>query len=113
MCPHMVTFVVSGFGRSPSTNRLSADSRANVNVFAPSDLLDQVQYVTGEAPALLRTMEDFTQVQYDLPGLDLFAVPDLKSEASGNWGLNTFRYGNFNEISRHTKRVAGSDTETW
>jgi aminopeptidase N len=38
-------------------------------------------------------MEDFTGSRYELPGLDLFAVPYLKPEAAGNWGLTTFRYG--------------------
>lgn len=86
----MVAVVVSELGQSTESYRGAA-----VNVFARPDASDRVQYVSGEAPRLLRAMEDFTETRYELPGLDLFAVPDFKSDAAGTWGLNTFRYGDY------------------
>jgi len=85
---HMVTFVISGFD-STTTGSIAGDSP--VYVFTDVDRLDQVKYVSGEAPKLLAAMESFTEMPYELPKLDLFAVPDFKSDAMGNWGLNTYR----------------------
>jgi len=86
---HTVAFVVTGFD-STTTGGVSGGSP--VYVFTDADRLNQVQYVSGEAPKLLAAMERFTEVRYELPKLDLFAVPNFKSDAMGNWGLNTFRY---------------------
>lgn len=88
MSTHAVSFVVNGFVRLTSGG-LGGDSV--VNVFASDEHSDQIQYISGEAPELLKFMENFTGIRFDLPKLDLFAVPDFKSDAMGNWGLNTFR----------------------
>jgi len=85
---HMVAFVISGFD---STTVRSVSGNSPVYVFTDVDRLDQVKYVSSEAPKLLAAMESFTEMRYELPKLDLFAVPDLKSDAMGNWGLNTYR----------------------
>lgn len=90
MSPHMVTLVASKFDWY---SRSATDITSPVRVFTHTDYLDQVQYVAGEAPKMLKAMETFTGVRYDLPKLDLFAVPDFKSDAVGGWGLNTYRYG--------------------
>lgn len=83
---HQVAFIVSSF------DCLSTTENRAINVFARPGCSDQIRNVVSEAPLLLRAMEDFTEVQYELPVLNLFAVPDLKSDAMGNWGLNTYRY---------------------
>jgi len=85
---HMVVFVISRFN---STTTGSTAGNSPVYVFTDVDRLDQVQYVSSEAPKLLAAMESFTEMRYELPKLDLFAVPDFKSDAMGNWGLNTYR----------------------
>jgi aminopeptidase N len=85
---HTIAFVVSGFNWM--TNGSVAGS-SPVYVYSDADRSGQLQYVSDEAPKLLAAMERFTELQYDLPKLDLFAIPDFKSDAMGNWGLNTFR----------------------
>lgn len=85
---HMVAFVVSGFGQSTSGG---VGGSSAIYTFSRPEYLDQIQYISGEAPKLLKVMEDFTESRYELPKLDLFAVPDFKSDAMGNWGLNTYR----------------------
>lgn len=85
---HMVSFVVSGFGQSASGG---IGGNSTIYTFSRPDYLNQIQYVSGEVPKLLKTMEDFTESRYEMPKLDLFAVPDFKSDAIGNWGLNTYR----------------------
>lgn len=82
MSTHMVAFVVSGFDRTASDGGV---------VHAYSRDPDRMKYVSGEAPRLLKAMEDYTELQYQLPKLDLFAVPDFKTDAMGNWGLTTYR----------------------
>jgi len=85
MSTHMVGFVVNKFERTAS----GGDSA--IYTYTHADYSNRVQYVSGEAPRLLKAMEDFTELKYQLPKLDLFAVPDFKSDAMANWGLTTYR----------------------
>lgn len=64
-----------------------------MNVLTGNGRSDQSRYAADAAPRLLTTMEEYTEMRYDLPALNLLAVPDLKKDATGNWGLNVFRYG--------------------
>lgn len=86
---HMVAFIVNGFN---STTTGGGGGRSAIYVFTDAGRMDQVKYVSGEAPKLLAAMERFTEMQYELPKLDLIAIPDFKSDAMGNWGMSTYRY---------------------
>lgn len=87
MSTHMVAIVVSGFEGIESGGGIGTSAYA----FTRSEYSDQIRYVSGEASDFLRAMENFTELRYELPKLDMFAVPDLKSDAMGNWGLTTYR----------------------
>lgn len=89
MSTHMVVFVISAFNGS-TTEGLEGESP--VYTFTRNNYLPQIRYVSEKAPELLKAMENFTEIQYNLPKFDMFAVPDLKSNSMGNWGLTTFRY---------------------
>lgn len=87
MATHQVAFIVSSFNGT-----FSNGVGSEIYAFTHLDYSDQIKYVSDEAPRLLKAMEEFTNISYELPKLDLFAVPDLKSDAMGNWGLTTYRY---------------------
>lgn len=89
MSTHMVAFVISGFNESTSGG---LEGESPIHTFTQVDYLDQIRYVSEKAPELLKAMEDFTEIQYNMPKFDMFAVPDFKSNSMGNWGLTTFRY---------------------
>lgn len=86
MATHQVSFIVSSF------NGTSSGNGSGIYAFTHTDYADQIQYVSDEAPRLVKAMEEFTGISYDLPKLDLFAIPDFKSDGMGNWGLTTYRY---------------------
>lgn len=88
MSTYMVAFIVSGFDVFVTGG---FDYESSMYVFTRADNLDQIQYVLDEAPQLLMAMEDFTEMWFYMPKFDMFAVPDLKSHAMGNWGLIILR----------------------
>lgn len=85
MATHQVAFVISGFdGTTDVDNKILS--------FTHAEYSEQISYILGEIPGLLAAMQNFTELSYELPKFDLFAVPDFKSDAMGNWGLTTYRY---------------------
>ncbi|XP_050432744.1 uncharacterized protein LOC126840826 [Adelges cooleyi] len=82
---YLVAFFVGDF--------VSWDSSSKVNVYTRNDnyYLKQTKYALDVAPKLLKAMELFTGIKYELPKLDLVALPDLGFGAMENWGMNTFR----------------------
>lgn len=86
---HQVAFVISDFQGSA---KHCVGKNTTIYSFTRDEYADQIQYVLNEAPRLLAAMESFTETLYELPKLDLFAVPDFKTDAMGNWGLTTYRY---------------------
>lgn len=86
---HQIAFIVSSFNGTSSNG---VGSISEIYAFTHLDYSDQMKYVSDEAPWLLKAMEEFTNISYELPKLDLFAVPDFQSDAMGNWGLTTYRY---------------------
>jgi len=86
---HQVALIVSQF---ESNTESGVGKNGVVHGYTHVDYLDQIKYISIEAPGMLAAMENFTDMKYALPKLDLFAVPDFKSDAMGNWGLTTYRY---------------------
>lgn len=89
LATHQVAFVVSEFDAT-ANGEMTNDN--NIYAFTHSDYSEKINYIIGETPGLLSAMQNFTELNYMLPKLDLFAVPDFKSEAMGNWGITTYRY---------------------
>jgi aminopeptidase N len=72
------------------------DFVANVNnsavkVYARADSVNQTKYVGSEAQKHLDVLSKYTGIKYMLPKMDLLAIPDFKSGAMENWGMNTYR----------------------
>lgn len=62
-----------------------------VSVYAVPNKLDQAEYALDAAVKLLEFYQEYFDVKYPLPKLDLVAIPDLQAGAMENWGLITFR----------------------
>ncbi|XP_050434289.1 aminopeptidase N-like [Adelges cooleyi] len=80
---YLVAFFVGEF--------VSLESSSKINVFTRPEYLQHTEYALDIAPKLLEAMELFTGIEYELPKLDLIALPDLGFGAMENLGINTFR----------------------
>lgn len=63
----------------------------NIAMYTRRELIDNTEYMMGQAPNLLNGVETFTQIPYMLPKLDLVGVPLRYANNMGNWGLNTHK----------------------
>ncbi|KAF8776973.1 Glutamyl aminopeptidase like protein [Argiope bruennichi] len=87
MSTYLVAFVVCDF---KALQKTSPDG-VNVRVLVPPEQLNQAQYALDTAPKVLHFFQQFFNISYPLPKLDMIAIPDFGPGAMENWGLVTFR----------------------
>lgn len=83
MSTYLVAFVVSDFAHK---------SDGNFSVWARKDAIESANYALHVGPKILKHLEEFFQIKYPLPKVDMIALPDFNAGAMENWGLITFRY---------------------
>lgn len=82
MSTYLVAFAVTDFRYM---------SRGNFSVFARPDAINSAEYALSIGPKILRFLENFFQIPYPLPKMDMIALPDFNAGAMENWGLITYR----------------------
>ncbi|KAG5672285.1 hypothetical protein PVAND_002422 [Polypedilum vanderplanki] len=82
MSTYLVAFVVSDFVNN---------SDSSVSVWARSDTIQSTNYALSIAPKVIKFLEDFFDIKYPLPKVDMIAIPDFQFGAMENFGLITFR----------------------
>ncbi|XP_057687478.1 leucyl-cystinyl aminopeptidase [Corythoichthys intestinalis] len=89
MSTYLVAFVVGNF---IPANRTISDTL--VSVYSVPDKKEQTGFALDTVSKLLEFYNDFFEINYPLPKLDLVAIPDFLAGAMENWGLITFRETN-------------------
>ncbi|XP_058064847.1 aminopeptidase N-like, partial [Anopheles bellator] len=84
MSTYLLAFVISDF------KTLSAEAD-RFRVFAAEHKVAHTGYALEFLGKSLRSLENFFGHQYQLPKVDLIAIPDFAMGAMENWGLITFR----------------------
>ncbi len=70
---------------------LPGEARTQVRVFTTSGKKHQAKYALDVAIKSLEFYNEYFNIPYPLPVLDLIAIPDFESAAMENWGAVTFR----------------------
>ncbi|XP_029162416.1 aminopeptidase N-like [Nylanderia fulva] len=84
MSTYLVAFIVSDFDV-----RRSEDG--NFGVWARQEAISQSQYSLNIGPKILKYFEEYFQIKFPLPKMDMVALPDFSAGAMENWGLITYR----------------------
>lgn len=83
MSTYLVCFTVTDFKSLKS---------GNYSVWTRGDVIKSADLALSFVPKLLKFFENFFNIEYPLPKLDMIALPDFSAGAMENWGLITFRY---------------------
>lgn len=89
MSTYLVAFVVSKF-ESVGDSESSA-SESEINVWGRPEVARHGKFAQDIARKLIDELQEFTNINYSLPKLDLVGIPDFDMGAMENWGLATFR----------------------
>lgn len=87
MSTYLLAFVVGDL--SKLTARTKND--VEVNVFATHENKDRLQFSLDVGVRCLEYFEDYFDIHYPLPKLDMVAIPEFAAGAMENWGLVTYR----------------------
>jgi aminopeptidase N len=83
MSTYLVAFVVCDF---------VSKSNGNFTVWARGDAIRSAEYALSIGPKILKHLEEFFDIKYPLPKVDMIALPDFSAGAMENWGLITYRF---------------------
>ncbi|RZB41451.1 aminopeptidase N, partial [Asbolus verrucosus] len=84
MSTYLVAFVVSDLQGYGSSDKL-------MKVWSRRHLISETTYAAEFAPKVLRFFENYFNITFPLPKIDIVAIPDFGYNAMENWGLITFR----------------------
>lgn len=108
MSTYLVAYCVSDFEYKEAVVDMKNDVK--FRIYARRDAMQQVDYAAEIGPKVLKFYEDYFQIKFPLPKIDMIAVPDfgvsnllaqsnlliliewkLQAGAMENWGLITYR----------------------
>lgn len=86
MSTYLLAFVVGPFEYIEGT-----DGRRPIRVYTTPGKTEQAKFALEVACKSLIYYEDYFNVKYPLPKMDMIAIPDFSAGAMENWGLVTYR----------------------
>lgn len=91
MSTYLVAFIVSDLVIANVTNLPLSSNLPRINIWTRKEVADMAGYTFGATVKILPFLEDYFGIRYQLPKIDMVAVPDFGFRAMENWGLITFR----------------------
>lgn len=84
MSTYLVAFMVTDLIESPTKDTL-------LKFWAREDVISQTAYPAEIGPKILKFYEDYFDIKFPLPKIDVVALPEFGFSAMENWGLITFK----------------------
>lgn len=91
MSTYLIAFIVSDFTCDQGDNLFG---ELPYTVCSRAEAASTRELAVAKGPPLLRAIEDFTQIKYNVSTIDKmeqYAIPDFAAGAMENWGLVTYR----------------------
>lgn len=85
MSTYLVAYIVFDFKSKDAA--LDIIDNVIFKTWARGDILDQAEYANFVGPNVLKFYEEYFDIKYPLPKLDMVAIPDFSAGAMENWGL--------------------------
>lgn len=90
MSTYLAAFIISDLVVSNHTSTATKDE-PEIKIWSRREVTDMTEHAFNLTKKVLPLFEDYFDLKYKLPKLDLVAVPDFGYNAMENWGLITFR----------------------
>lgn len=87
MSSYLACFIVCDFNYTEGFTKRNVPFR----VYAPDFQINQTIYALEAGINITDFYEDYYQLEYPLPKLDMISIPDFSSGAMEHWGLITYR----------------------
>ena len=84
MSTYLVAFVVSDF-------EVNKDPNKKMTVWIRKELLKDTDFARDSGWEILKALENYLKVDYQLIKMDQVGIPDFIAGAMENWGLVTYR----------------------
>lgn len=90
--PIMSTYLIAYIVGELSYLENRTKSNVPVRIYAPTEMISQAGFANSFSAKCLDFFNDYFDIPYPLPKMDLVAVSDFSFAAMENWGLVTFQY---------------------
>lgn len=68
-----------------------SDPTGKYKLWAAKDKIEDYRYAHTALEKAVKSLEEYTGIEYPLPSLQLVVVEDFRRAAMENWGLMTFK----------------------
>uniref|UniRef100_U5EU86 Aminopeptidase n=1 Tax=Corethrella appendiculata TaxID=1370023 RepID=U5EU86_9DIPT len=89
MSTYLVAYTINDFEYKEAEIESSED--VVFRIWARRDAINQTDYATIVGPNVTKFYEDYFDIKFPLPKIDMIAIPDFSAGAMENWGLITYR----------------------
>lgn len=91
MSTYLIAFIVSTLVNTNVSQHETLPDLPIINFWSREDVADMTGYSYMMTTKILPFFENYFEVPFRLPKIDMVAVPDFGFNAMENWGLITFR----------------------